>query len=408
MRLVLRASALLLAAAVVAAQPASDWRHWRYSAAIDAGSTSVARLIAIVVPENVSERAAPDWRDLRVVDSTGREVPFVLSARLGGRSSEQRQARLLEPTVVAGKYSEAVLDLGAEGHVHNAVTLHLGGDADVLTWVEIAVSDNRSTWRVVQPQAPIYRVRRNDFGEHLAVSYPDSVARYLRVRILDGSRPYVITGADVTHEIVRAAERVPTTLALTRAPSDQNDSVWIANTPSIPLSGVQFDTSEPAFFRLVSIDVSDDGSHWTRVGAGDIVRRIEGKDFRVSLSLGIPERVAAHWRITVHNRNDAPIADLKPALLTTPRRVVLRQEPEQQYRLLYGEARATAPQYDLARLVEPAALDAAVEVTLAPSTERQDYLDPAPWTERHQIVLWAALAVAVALLGVVAVRAMRT
>ena len=71
----------------------APWKHWQYSAAITVPPALSPRFVRVLIPDQVSRRAREDWPDLRVIDDSGREVPFVLHARLGRRSSEDRAAR---------------------------------------------------------------------------------------------------------------------------------------------------------------------------------------------------------------------------------------------------------------------------------------------------------------------------
>jgi hypothetical protein len=87
---------------------------------------------------------------------------------------------------------------------------------------------------------------------------------------------------------------------------------------------------------------------------------------------------------------------------------VFRYEPGRQYRLLYGNSRATAPQYDLGQLTDVKSRESASLATIGAEVVNQAYVDPAPWTERNQAVMWVALVVAVAAIGVLAVRALRS
>jgi hypothetical protein len=78
------------------------------------------------------------------------------------------------------------------------------------------------------------------------------------------------------------------------------------------------------------------------------------------------------------------------------------------YRLIYGNARAAAPQYDLARTLHIQANEVMVHLGLGTEEATSNYADPRPFTERHPNLLWIALGVAVVLLGSAALRAMRT
>jgi hypothetical protein len=119
------------------------------------------------------------------------------------------------------------------------------------------------------------------------------------------------------------------------------------------------------------------------------------------------ETLGPRWRVTVFNQNDAPLADLHLELYAVPRRVVFRYEPGRQYRLLYGNPRAPAPQYDFGQLTDVKSRESAAEATIGAEVVNQAYADPSPWTERHQSVLWIALGIAVVAVGAIAVRALR-
>jgi Protein of unknown function (DUF3999) len=276
--------------------------------------------------------------------------------------------------------------------------------------VEVAMSGDLQTWRVVRERAPIYRLNREGMGAQMVVTYPDSPSRYIRLRVLDPSTPRRISSIEVAREVITASERVPANVPLAQVEGTPRQSAWTsgAETTLPPVSEVRFTTSQDAFYRPVRVEASDDGKMWTWVSSGEIFRMIEGGVPRASLSLVFTESAARHWRITVLDRDDAPLADLKPELYAVPRRVVFRYEPGKQYRLLYGNTRAVVPQYDLSRLTDAAALEAAEAAGLGAEAVNPAYSDPAPWTERNQGILWMALGAAVLVLGALAVRALRS
>jgi hypothetical protein len=400
---------VFLGAAPLAGQVPEGWRQWLYAAAVEAGDVQQPRLTSVVVSPDVTARAQPDWDDLRVIDEAGREVPFVLHARFGGKRSERREARVLEPSFVQGKYAQVIADAGPGGQIHNSIHLRVDAPDDLLTWVEVAVSDEASEWRVVRERAPFFRLKQEQRGERTDVSYPASRARYLRARVLEDPARYKLTGVEIAFETVRPRERVAAELPFAKVERDPRRSIWQSPAGAAPrsVSEIRFETSQQGFFRPVTIESSADGKLWLQAGAGDISRTTDGGRTQESLSVDFPERHAAEWRVSVFNGNDAPIADLVPSALATPRRVVFRQEPGRRYTLLYGHSRASAPQYDLARVTDEKALDGAAEARLGATVTNEAYDDPAPWTERNPLVIWAALAIAVVVLGVLAVRALK-
>jgi hypothetical protein len=398
-----------LAAPIVGAQEPPTWTHWQYSAPIDAGAVDTGRLVSVAVPPGVTTRAARGWADLRLIDDQGREVPYVLRTRLATTTAEWRATRLLDPSVVPGEYTQAILDAGAETRVHNSMRLDVDDSEDFLSWVEVAGSDDAKAWRILRERAPIYSLRRAGMGASTDVTYPDSTARYVRARLLDGSRPHRVRAGQLAYEVTTTAELVPAEVALAPTAGQPQKSVWMSgpDAPRVPVAEVRFDTAQSAFDRPVSLETSDDGAQWQHIASGEIFRVTEHGTPHAALAIRIPEASAARWRVTVYNRSDAPMADLHPALYAIRRRVVFRQEPGRQYRLLFGNPRAMAPDYEMARLTEPATLDAAPDATLGAAVANAGYSDGAPWSERHGGVLWLALAAAVLVLGSLVIRTLR-
>jgi hypothetical protein len=400
---------LLAFTANLAARLPEAWWHWRYSAPIETAPASSGRLVSVPVPASVTTRARREWTDLRVIDSRGGEVPFVLHARLGGKSFNRRLVPLLEPSAVEGSYQQAVADTGQGGAVHNSIKLRFETNQNLLSWVEIAVSGDLQDWRVVRARAPIYVLRAEGMGENTDVSYPDSASRYVRIRILDGSGKYRLRSAELGYQTDAIAERVPSGIALAASTNRSGQSVWTsdADASALPVSRVEFNTAQTSFYRSATVE-SDDGERWRLVTGGDILRQPDGAGERAWLTIDFPEEHARRWRITVNNRNDAPVADLRPILLTAPRRIVLRQDSGESYRLLYGNPRAQAPRYDMAHLTDAKMLEMAEPATLGAEDVNPAWVDPSPWTERHDAVLWVALVAAVVILGAVAVRTLRS
>ena len=77
--------------------------------------------------------------------------------------------------------------------------------------------------------------------------------------------------------------------------------------------------------------------------------------------------------------------------------------------LYYGDEKLDPPVYDYAKLFQvetnAAAAQMGAEQTNASYSGRPD---ERPWTERHPVVLWIAILAAVAVLGAVALRSMKT
>ncbi len=294
------------------AQGPDAWRNWQFSAAVEIAPVTESRLAAVLIPPAVTARAGEGWRDVRLVDEAGAEVPFMLRARTGGRVTDARDVRLLEPGFVAGRYTQVVLDLGADAIIHNGVWLGLDGTDDLQTWVEVATSADARTWQVLVERAPIFRLRQADRGARTDVSYPDSRSRYLRLRILEPARRVGLASARVTFERVTEPERVPAgiPLAATSDPARPAASVWTATGPELArrlISEVRFQAPAAPFSRRVSIEVTAPSSAWRVVRSADLGRGAPGGDARESLTVPFTETTSASWRVVVLNGSDPPV-----------------------------------------------------------------------------------------------------
>jgi hypothetical protein len=262
----------------------------------------------------------------------------------------------------------------------------------------------------------LYRFHDDGVDRVPNVAYPQTHARWLRLRILDKDKRLLPRQGRVAYEVVEEVERTPAPVTFAKVePAPPRGSQWQVDLgdAQIPLSAVRFEATQSEFHRAVRIATSEDGKKWTTRCRGDIYRYRstdattgEGRD-RASLEVSCPESQARFWRVIVLDRNDSPIVGLHPIPEQVTRSMVFRQDPLHSYRVLYGHSRAQAPQYDLTRLLTKHELKAASISGLGPEEPNRNHVSSEPWTEQHPILLWAALFIVVAVLGVQAVRTIR-
>jgi hypothetical protein len=116
---------------------------------------------------------------------------------------------------------------------------------------------------------------------------------------------------------------------------------------------------------------------------------------------------ARYWRVEILNANDAPLSSVRMSVAMSLRFVLFRPRENRAYHLLYGNDRATAPQYDFARTLRIQPNEVLLHLNLGPEETTTNYADPRPFTERHPNLLWFALGIAIVLLGYAALRALR-
>jgi hypothetical protein len=403
-------SALSPSFAVVApANLPAAWLNWLYSREVKPTNASALGLVAILVPEDVYAHSANHLDDVRIVDDQGREVPFVMDVPRGETHTERRSVRTLEHSFVPEQFSQFVLDAGDNAQFHNAILVNTP-ESDFITWAEVGVSDDARQWRIVCDRAPLFRFSQQNLQGTQTLHYSDSNARYIRLRIFDGAKRFSISSVQVLYEVASREESVAVSVPVASVPSaNSHESAWEADLPAeLPANAVHFETSEPEFSRSVTIESSEDQKDWTPVGGGEIYRFRRDNVLREWLRVSFSGGWSAHWRVHVINGSNAPLAEAHITIHMTPRRLIFRAAPARRYLLLYGQSEAKKPEYDLARTIYVKDFATVPVATLGPEVVNVAYEDPRPWTERHPGALWIAVILAAGLLGVTALRSLRS
>lgn len=387
------------------------WRAWAFAWPVEVETGAATELVRVLLDFRVLIGSEPGLTDLRVIDAAGLEVPYLVHVRAGKSSREWRPATMTDPGFVEGRYTEAIVDIGGEEPRHNAVELRTGED-DFFVWVSVATSEDRSLWKVVLPRAPAYRFRSEGVEGNLEIAYPESRARWLRLRILDPGKAFPLEDVRVAYEVREPTVRLPVAQRLQRAEDREGGrTVWTVDLEgAAPISGVRFRADAAEFHRPVVVSSSDDGEAWARSGQGDIFRReVAGETGGVleRLEVELPDRWARFWLVEVLDRDDRPVDGLMPELQFTERDLVFRPAGRGRYLVLHGNPQARPVAYDLARVTTPEEIEAATPLALGARSRNAGHVSAAPWTERHPVVLWAALGIAVAVLFLLALRTLR-
>jgi hypothetical protein len=396
----------------VAADLPDKWRSWRYSRAIE-GTNSDDNLPAeLNLPWEMFVHCRPDCADLRIVNSSGAEVPYVLQEKHTQQNPQSHGAGIIENSFVAGHYTQVIGDLGGKPINYDRVRVETSRP-DFIVWAEVALSDDAKTWRIVEARAPIARFRSRAVDGTQSIPIQALSSRYVRVRISDWEAQFPVSGISVLHEETIAFSRKPIQAAFAEEKStDSSESVWKATLDSVnqPLSEVEIKTDSLEFYRAVRFGGSNDGQEWFYWGSGVVYRYKQDEKIRESLRVEFPENTGYRFvRVEIVNGNDQPLSNLRIALAAIPRTLLFRQTAGQSYRLIYGNEKADRPRYDLGNYLDSAPTKPVYQVlSLGPEEESANYRDPRPFTERHPEILWGALGLAIVLIGLTALKTLRT
>jgi hypothetical protein len=170
---------------------------------------------------------------------------------------------------------------------------------------------------------------------------------------------------------------------------------------TIPASSVNFN-------RTVAF--SDEHGNEFQRGAISRVRMNRGGQTVTSedLDIDLYAHAASQITIRIENGDDPalPIQAVRP--LSVERRLYFDPKGKSSLQLYYGDSKLEAPTYDYAKFFQPSA-DAAV-AKLGPAQANPQYAgrpDDRPWSERHTFVLWAAMVLAVVVLGALAIKGLK-
>ena len=401
------AGVLFAAIATSVAQPLPvAWANWRYSRSIDL--TSRGATATIVIPSSIYAKADPALRDLRVIGPAGDAVPFAIEAAASPASTVWEDARLTDRGFVPHQYSQAVADLGNAKLEYSVIDIATSLDG-FSTRVDVDASDDGRTWRTIRTGAPIYDYRQDGLATNTRVSFPVSTARFLRVRVMDPSGAFAISGVRVAlvEGVPPETSRYGLHLSIpARNATAKTSTYTLAGIGEVPIDHVRIDSSTRHFVRTVDVQTSRDGAAWETVAGGSIKRVVPGQD---ALSIDFAQTQAPRWRLVIHDGDNAPLQDVRVEGFGATRRLYVDVAQNQHYRLIYGNSRASEPEYDYAQTHTAGALRAAKAASLGPVVLNAAYVSPEPqkpWSERNPWIIWVSLAVVVVGIGSLAIRTM--
>lgn len=385
-----------------------DPKVWRQRRRIQAGG-GVTR---VTLDAAVYAHAAEALADLRVIRDEATEVPYLLSVARSRVETAAVNVRLVNRESRGGALM-ATLEFDGQ-QVHNRLELQTTRE-DFRSEVRVEASDDGRVWASVRAGAYVFRYKTDDgrVAEHLTIQYPDSRRRLLRLTIANWPEAAEFTGAAVTRSAANAARR-SSLWSATAAPVDgarRKTSCYVLATGTrAPRDRVVVRAaSAPAtFHRSVTLEQSEDGKAWRWWGVGALYRTAADE----SLTLEFSETNAPWQRLCIEQGDDVPVRLESVRVEGIDREVTFRSEAAGAYWLYVGHLKAAAPSYDLARTAPADFVESAVVGRVEPMEANPRFTPPVapvpPWTDRYPALLYGVLGVAIAGLGWMALKLLRT
>lgn len=340
--------------------PANEWRHRQ---TLEVSSEGLNRL---ELPPETLDAARSNLEDLRLLDPSGAEVPFLIerpAPRPGSTlapkefhysASPENQTTTIE---IETGVSDPITGISLETPARNFLKpIRVEGSVDGTLWQPIASGQ--------------LIFRQSGGADNQRVNFEKAAWKFIRVTVDDHrSEPVPFTGARLQTPGTDAPVK---TWDVSIKSRDENPKVSRLSvdlgSANLPIASLKIETPEALFTRTVSFAIPEvaDGSIRERaLGQGVIYRiGIEGKN-EAHLQIPLEQKVPSRELILfVHNEDSPPLAITSVSVETRLTRLVFFAQAPGQYLLLTGNSRCPAPRYDLA--------------SLAPQLEKAEGANPQP------------------------------
>jgi hypothetical protein len=361
-----------------------------------------------VVDETVWQHALPNLEDLRLY-AAGKEIPYARRTMRGTRETEQKNVRLLQPSTVGGKtqfllemfgvseYDRITLTLSTKNYVAHA-RIEGQDDPHGPRWANLGTTT-------------LFDLSDERLGHNSTLQIPVSTYKYLRVTVDGLVKPSAVQSGAAGIE--RAQEAVWRDLGSEpKQTQEGKDTVLTFAVPeNVPVERVMLaiDPAQGNFQREMEMQSAKGLTN----RAGEISRihmqRNGGKIDVDQTWLALSATSDGQLHAIIHNGDDAPLRITRARLQQHERRIYFDCDAGVSLELYYGDQKLDAPVYDYAKLFQSDVN--AKQVQISAEEANSSYTgrpDERPWSERHPAVLWGAILAAVAILGGIAVRSIKT
>jgi hypothetical protein len=328
----------------------SPW-HFRRSVSLPEGAHPFASL---VIPPEVGAGLQADLRDARLIDTRGREIPYVIDRVRDRRAESSWRGALVDMRREPKAQSSWTIDLGGE-RVFDAIALTVPGQ-DFSKRLKIETSKDKISW-VAREEAGIFDRPWTVRIHHTAISIAAPLdARYLRLTTDDHHSPVIeITGVAVSSSRRLRGETWTREVPLERAPSAGRPSRYRLDLPpGFPAESFELQADDAAFCRRVRIfEVRERNGRREETTLGEgVVYRLRVQDAPLAgEALALQPPGGGELFLEVDNADSPPLENPRGVVSGAGTRLLF-PSVDTLFTLYYGNGATRAPLYDLDALKE--------------------------------------------------------
>ncbi len=406
---------------------ALDLAGWKYQAevTIEDGTGEYGRLI---LTPGIYDAARLDLADIRLLDARGEQIPYVVAKPKDIMDRFKYSPAIINRSTNSDGAAMVTLDFGRKV-VKNSIEVKSAGN-NFRRAVKIEGSNDNVEFFTMVRQAYVFAIDyRTSFEQ---IDLPVNDYRYLRITV----KPMATEEKSPVIDEVRAfkvekkfAQRQPVQMLQMEHSEDEksNSSIYVYELACrrLPVSEIELDVGDDAFYRYVAVDGRDTATRkvkvdsednrqrfrevevkWKRIISDTIYRYTDadGKK-REELILRVPSsrRVYRYLKITIRNYDDRPLTVKLASAKMIAHNIVFAAQDGTAATLYIGSESASRPRYDLEqRLNQPLQVKAKV-AKLGVITDNPLFGEaedkPLAWTEKHKVLLWIIMGAVVVVLG---------
>jgi len=428
----MRKSKLLIAVIFVLLSGASnifaiDISKWKYKADVTMPDGTEEYYRITLGPE-VYDATKSDLSDIRILNSSNEQIPYVLTKPKDIRKAQKYQPNLINRSTDSNKTAMVTLDFGKQA-LKNSIEVLTEGN-NFRRAVKVEGSNDNITFFTLVEQAYIFAVSYDKrFDE---IDLPVNDCRYLRISVspmaTEEDSP-AINRVTVSQIEQKLAERQSVAMEQIEHSEDEknNSSIYTYDLAysRLPISEIELDIADDAFYRYVTVEGRDAATRkvkidsedsrerfkevevrWERVVNDTIYRYIKADGERHEKRvLHIPSDKGSYryLRIIIKNYDDKSLKVNKAKAQMTAHNIIFVAESTATTTFYVGCESAKAPRYDLEyRLENPLQVNAGIAGlgSIIPNPVfGQAEEKPVAWTEKHKTMLFLILVVVVVVLG---------
>ncbi|MDO6392015.1 hypothetical protein Q4E40_17905 [Pontibacter sp. BT731] len=396
---------LLLTCAQVASAQQYDWQA-------PVATPTQAGYQRIQLSPEITGRLQPDLSDLRLYNSNGQEIPYLLQTEQPVQYKRLfRTYDIISYTHRQGCCSELLISNQEKRRLNNISLLI--GNADVRKEVKLSGSDNRQDWYVLKERDLLYAINnRESTAEVKLLDFPLSDYRYFRLQLNDStSAPLNILQAGYYDTYTEAGKYTAIPVQqVSRTDSVSAKSTYIRLQFAQPVypEQLEFTVSSPQlYYRQGHVQLKTTEPRQRRRSKRRKRREQQQRLIPFVLSSNapaivvLPREKVKELTIVIQNGDNQPleIGAIKPLQLN--RYLVADLNPGETYTLRFSNPKVGAPSYDLRHFQD--SIPASLQVLQTRKPEMLQEKEPQQ-SSGSTVAIWAAIALVTAGLAYMTVR----